>query len=131
MPGSITERPFVPVQTPYVTDRLTAARRPSSEVPSNMKWVSDDKDDWRQEYLIYRYVQVLYMYVCIVKCKIGCLGCNKRFPYLMASFIMISLILQINQVLFIISTVELPEISHILFSCVLLLKLRIFGQLPL
>ncbi|XP_075212466.1 zinc finger MYND domain-containing protein 11 [Lycorma delicatula] len=61
MPGSITERPVVPMQTPYVTDRLTAARRPSSEVPSNIKWVSDDKDDWRQEYLIYRYMDLPMM----------------------------------------------------------------------
>lgn len=59
MPGSITDRPVVPIQTPYVTDRLTAARRPSSEVPSNMKWFTDDKDEWRKEYLIYRCIKLL------------------------------------------------------------------------
>lgn len=61
MPGSITDRPVVPIQAPYVTDRLTAARRPSSEVPSNLKWFTDDKDEWRKEYLIYRYMDLPMM----------------------------------------------------------------------
>lgn len=53
LPVPLTERQVLSNNV-YVSDRAGAVRRPSTEVPSNMKWVLDEKDTWRQDYLIYR-----------------------------------------------------------------------------
>ncbi|XP_039278814.1 zinc finger MYND domain-containing protein 11 [Nilaparvata lugens] len=63
MPGCITDRPTVPIVTPHVTDRWASAtpRRSASEVPNSFKWVTDDKDEWRTDYLIHRYMDLPMM----------------------------------------------------------------------
>ncbi|XP_046669765.1 zinc finger MYND domain-containing protein 11-like isoform X2 [Homalodisca vitripennis] len=56
LPMSLTERHVLcnASGTPFIYDRQGSIRRPSSELPSVIKWVNDDKDTWRQNYLLYR-----------------------------------------------------------------------------
>ncbi|RZF42237.1 hypothetical protein LSTR_LSTR004386 [Laodelphax striatellus] len=63
MPGCITDRPTVPIVTPHITDRWASAtpRRSASEVPNSFKFVSGDKDEWRKDYLIHRYMDLPMM----------------------------------------------------------------------
>ncbi|XP_054271302.1 zinc finger MYND domain-containing protein 11 isoform X2 [Macrosteles quadrilineatus] len=56
LPMSLTERHVLcnASATPYIYERQGNIRRPSSELPSTIKWVNDDKDIWRQDFLLYR-----------------------------------------------------------------------------
>uniref|UniRef100_A0A1B6CUA8 MYND-type domain-containing protein n=1 Tax=Clastoptera arizonana TaxID=38151 RepID=A0A1B6CUA8_9HEMI len=60
LPVPLMERQ-VPCSTTYISDRTVSVRRPSAEVLNNLKWMLDEKETWRQDYLIYRHMDLQTM----------------------------------------------------------------------
>ncbi|XKL59684.1 hypothetical protein PGB90_000700 [Kerria lacca] len=63
LPVALTDRQ-PPSNTSYLSERFAIqgqVKSPSIDVPSNFKWILNDKEDWRVDYLIYRPIDLHIM----------------------------------------------------------------------